>query len=246
MNHLRLVYFQLRGRAEAIRLLLHSLSMEFDDHRVESSEEWTSLKPLLPFGSLPVLESNGSRIAQSHAILRHLGRTLTSVARDESVLRQLDEVQEFVSESQEDLWRFNWSQNYYELLQGYAENTLQARLVRLSNCLSRSGKECSSHWFGPSFSYVDCATFCFLDEVDAFFPSQLSGFPDLTDFHARVASLPKLASYMASGMRPVVFGIGSMGPKVDPRLTFESGATFSSPWADPIDLETAVARQRRF
>ena len=61
MANLRLIYFQLRGRAEAIRLFLHSLSVEFDDHRVESSDEWQSLKPAQE-GFRELLESQSKSI----------------------------------------------------------------------------------------------------------------------------------------------------------------------------------------
>lgn len=63
---------------------------------------------------------------------------------------------------------------------------------------------------------------------------------------SRVASLSTLATFMASSQRPVVFGMGSMRPKVDPPVALESGASLSSPWSDPIDLATIVSRQSRY
>lgn len=47
------------------------------DHRLSNDDddpEFENLKPSLPFGQLPVLEINGTRIAQSVAITRYLAK----------------------------------------------------------------------------------------------------------------------------------------------------------------------------
>jgi glutathione S-transferase len=46
------------------------------DHRVSNDDdtEFDALKPSLPFGQLPVLEINGTYIAQSVAITRYLAK----------------------------------------------------------------------------------------------------------------------------------------------------------------------------
>jgi hypothetical protein len=78
----RLTYFDMRGRGEAIRLLLHATRTEFEDNRIVSRADWAVLKPMLPFGVLPIYESNGIHLAESHAILRqnesNLAEHLTS------------------------------------------------------------------------------------------------------------------------------------------------------------------------
>ena len=242
----RLIYFELRGRAEPIRLFLHATSTEFDDKRVTERHEWEAMKPTLPFGRLPVYDTRGMRLCESHAILRFLGRTSTTSQEAEDTMTRLDIVQEFLAESQEDLWRFNWLANYYALLEGYAENSLKSRLDRLTSCLSRSRSEGPDAWFGRTFSYVDCLAFCYLDEIDAFFPTLLRDFEELTEFHSRVASQPTISSYLESDARPPVFGMGSMGPKVDARIESGVDAVFESPWSEPINLANAADRQRRY
>ena len=43
---MRLLYFNLRGRAELARLILAAANEEYEDKRVEwESDEWTALKP---------------------------------------------------------------------------------------------------------------------------------------------------------------------------------------------------------
>lgn len=240
----RLIYFDMRGRAEAIRILLHATRTAFEEQRIVGSEEWAALKPTLPFGALPVYELGPMRLCQSHAILRHLGRRLIPASRGEPTATELDVAQEAIAESQEDLWRFNWRSSYYDRLESYAADTLRPRLEGLERWLSRS-RAGGGEWFGPASSHVDCAGFAYLDEVDAFFPAVLADFPALSAFHSRVASLPAVSAYLASASRPAVFGMGRMGPKVDPRIRLPADATFSCPWSSPIDLAQALRGQRR-
>ena len=77
-------YFNIRGRAEAIRMAMHDQGIEFKDHSF-SSDEWGkeqsdglkakwNAEGKLAFGQVPMLEVDGMHIVQSHAILRYLGR----------------------------------------------------------------------------------------------------------------------------------------------------------------------------
>jgi glutathione S-transferase len=75
MSKPKLTYFDApMSRGEECRLALHIAGVDFEDHRVKR-EEWLSLKPTTPFGSLPVLEMAGHPpLAQSNAILVLVGR----------------------------------------------------------------------------------------------------------------------------------------------------------------------------
>ena len=242
--HPRLAYFEMRGRAEAIRILLHATQTEFEDHRVVSADEWEALKPGLPFGGLPIFETDGVLLCESHAILRYLGKKLTQGARDDLARAQLDAAHDAIATFQEDLWRFNWVEDYYAHLESYAEATLEPRLKMLSASFCRD-RGASTSWFGAEFGHVDCVAFCFLDEVDAYFPAVLAEFEELVALRSRVASLPGVAEYLDSPARPIVFGMGRMGPKVDPRVSIPPGYTFQNPWSPPLDLAPLLRNQRR-
>jgi len=69
---LKLTYFNGAGRAEASRLAFFIGGVEFEDHRI-NFEDFSALKPTLPYGQLPILEVNGKVVSQSSAILRYAG-----------------------------------------------------------------------------------------------------------------------------------------------------------------------------
>lgn len=77
MSQYKLIYFNLRGRAELARLLFAAAGQQYEDARIER-ESWPSLKASTPFGQLPVLEvTEGGKtlqLAQSLAIARFLAR----------------------------------------------------------------------------------------------------------------------------------------------------------------------------
>jgi glutathione S-transferase len=66
-------YFDIRGRAEAIRLLLHYVKIPFVDHRFHFSE-WPELKSNYEFQQVPALQIGKTTFVQTNSILRHLGR----------------------------------------------------------------------------------------------------------------------------------------------------------------------------
>jgi len=75
MPTIRLTYFDGPGRAEPIRVALRLGGLPFEDHRL-TFPEFMAAKSRgdFPLGSVPVLEVDGVRIAQTAAILRYVAR----------------------------------------------------------------------------------------------------------------------------------------------------------------------------
>ncbi|XP_076795989.1 hematopoietic prostaglandin D synthase isoform X2 [Arvicanthis niloticus] len=71
MPNYKLLYFNMRGRAEIIRYIFAYLDIKYEDHRIEQAD-WPQIKPTLPFGKIPVLEVEGITLHQSLAIARYL------------------------------------------------------------------------------------------------------------------------------------------------------------------------------
>ena len=66
-------YFDVRARAEPIRLILEELGVQYEDRQI-TDQEWSRLRSSTPFGWLPVYRDGDLEIWQSNAIYRHLAR----------------------------------------------------------------------------------------------------------------------------------------------------------------------------
>eukprot|EP00644_Phytophthora_capsici_P002712 jgi/Phyca11/105816/e_gw1.11.268.1 len=72
---LKLTYWEKPARATLARLIFHFGNVPFEDEHIgEGSAEFFALKPMLPFGQVPVLEVDGVVYAQSIAIARYAAR----------------------------------------------------------------------------------------------------------------------------------------------------------------------------
>ena len=75
----KLIYFDFRGRAEAIRMLFALANQPYEDHRVVYSE-WPAQKSSTPFEKLPILEVTNEATQQTITLSQSMaiGRFLAS------------------------------------------------------------------------------------------------------------------------------------------------------------------------
>merc|ERR1712170_105456 len=70
----KLIYFNVRGRAELSRLILAQAGVDYEDKRL-TRDEFQAMKPSLPNGQLPAMEEDdGKMLSQSMAIARYLAK----------------------------------------------------------------------------------------------------------------------------------------------------------------------------
>uniref|UniRef100_A0A8C0CHF3 Glutathione S-transferase n=1 Tax=Balaenoptera musculus TaxID=9771 RepID=A0A8C0CHF3_BALMU len=92
-----IVYFPVRGRCEAMRMLLADQDQSWKEE-VVTMETWPSLKASCLYGQLPKFQDGDLTLYQSNAILRHLGRSLGLYGKDQREAALVDMVNDGVED----------------------------------------------------------------------------------------------------------------------------------------------------
>jgi len=90
----KLLYFNIAGKAEAIRLAFHYGGIDFEDYRFADRTEFMKMKESgeLQFGQVPALVVGGQTLTQSAAILRYVGKQAGLYPSDDVVAAQVDAI----------------------------------------------------------------------------------------------------------------------------------------------------------
>jgi glutathione S-transferase len=92
-----LVYFDIPGRGETTRVMLHAAGVKFADTRVPF-KDWPTVKKETPLGSLPVLKVDGASHCQSIALGRYASKLAGFYPDDPLEALVVDEVLETCNE----------------------------------------------------------------------------------------------------------------------------------------------------
>ena len=112
---MKLVYFDAYGRAEAIRMLLNSAKVEFEDVRFGFAD-WPTVKasgdPQLEFGQVPALVlDDGKVLTQTKAIMRYLGMQHGYVPADAYQNYLVDSFLDALGDMTQGMVAARWEQN---------------------------------------------------------------------------------------------------------------------------------------
>ena len=89
---LKLYYFNLRARAELIRLVLVATGRTWNDIRFDSAQ-WTEYKHKMLLGQVPVLElADGTQLPQALCIARYVARETGLAGKDNLESAKIDVV----------------------------------------------------------------------------------------------------------------------------------------------------------
>jgi len=192
-----LTYFDARGRAEVIRLLLAETATPYTERRI-SGNHWPATKRNFIYGQLPVYEEG-----QADVICRYLGRK--HVLYGDSVFDhgRCDIVQQALSIAQADLFELFWNPLFPRLRDPYEQQHLPPMLNKLQKLFLANTAD-SGYWVGERLSFVDLQAWYFLDCVRPLAPRALAACTELCRFKARLEHRPCLAAYLRSDRRPTI------------------------------------------
>nr|22GS_A Chain A, GLUTATHIONE S-TRANSFERASE P1-1 [Homo sapiens]22GS_B Chain B, GLUTATHIONE S-TRANSFERASE P1-1 [Homo sapiens] len=190
------VYFPVRGRCAALRMLLADQGQSWKEE-VVTVETWQegSLKASCLFGQLPKFQDGDLTLYQSNTILRHLGRTLGLYGKDQQEAALVD----MVNDGVEDLRCKYISLIYtnYEAGKDDYVKALPGQLKPFETLLSQNqgGK---TFIVGDQISFADYNLLDLLLIHEVLAPGCLDAFPLLSAYVGRLSARPKLKAFLAS------------------------------------------------
>ncbi|XP_076313464.1 glutathione S-transferase Mu 1-like [Tachypleus tridentatus] len=196
-----LAYWNIRGLAQPIRLLLAYNETEFEDKRYNygpppdfDRSSWLNEKYTLglDFPNLPYYIDGDTKISQSGAILHHLARKYKMDGETEQEKIRIDMAEQQLVDFRMGFGRLAYSPDFENLKDDYLKD-LPTQLKLFSVFLGKN------KWFaGDKLSYVDFVIYDMLDQHKIFAPDCYKDFPNLKEFLDRFEGLPTIQSYMKS------------------------------------------------
>ncbi|XP_030417070.1 glutathione S-transferase Mu 1-like [Gopherus evgoodei] len=194
-------YWDIRGLAHAIRLLLEYTGTAYEDKMYSCGEapdydksQWINEKEKLglDFPNLPYLIDGQTKLTQSNAILRYIARKHKLCGETEEEMLRVDMLENQAMDFRMSLVMIAYNPDFEKVKLGYLEQ-LPEKLKLVSQFLGKR------KWFaGEKITFVDFLMYDILDQNRMFEPKCLDQFQNLKDFLDRFEALEKIAAYMSS------------------------------------------------
>ncbi|XP_012887316.1 PREDICTED: glutathione S-transferase Mu 2 [Dipodomys ordii] len=212
-------YWDIRGLAHAIRLLLEYTDTSYEEKKYSMGDapdydksQWLSekFKLGLDFPNLPYLIDGAHKITQSNAILRYIARKHNLCGETEEEKIRVDILENQVWDTRVQLGTICYSPDFEKLKPEYLEG-IPDKMKLFSQFLGKRP------WFaGDKITFVDFLAYDILDQHRMFEPKCLDAFPNLKDFMSRFEGLNKISTYMKTSRflsRPVFAKMALWNPK---------------------------------
>ncbi|KAM8782736.1 glutathione S-transferase Mu 1-like isoform 2-T2 [Rhynchonycteris naso] len=194
-------YWDVRGLAHAIRLLLEYTDSKYEEKKYTLGDapdydrsQWLSekFKLGLDFPNLPYLFDGAQKVTQSNAILRYIARKHNLCGETEEEKIRMDILENEIMDVRMYNIRICYSPDFEKLKPEFL-NVLPDKMKQFSQFLGKRS------WFaGDKLTYVDFLAYDLLDVLRLFEPKCLDAFPNLKDFMVRFEGLEKISAYTKS------------------------------------------------
>lgn len=201
-NKYRLLYFNVRGRAETTRMMFALAGVPYEDVRL-TNEEWPALKNGTPFGQLPVLEVNGSyTLCQQFTIERYIAGELGLNGRNSQEAATIDMISECMRDSMALIvLAFNEpdQEKKVALLTEYATTT---KASGLQNYMRFLDAQLRKPWFlGDQISLADVTVYNGLCNIKMLVPTAVPETGSIAEWLRRFEAHPRIDHWIKT--RPV-------------------------------------------
>ncbi|CAJ0932389.1 unnamed protein product, partial [Mesorhabditis belari] len=199
MPHYKLTYFDLRGRAEVSRQLFALAGVPYEDNRL-NFEQWPAFKQTTPFGQIPLLEVDGTMIAQSITIARFLARRFGYIGANDIEAAQIDSLADVIMDYH------NEQKHFFPVLMGrmpgdkdalYKEIYEPVRDKYLPILVEKFlKKNPNGYLIGSKVSYADLMLAEHISVYMNVLPNAFDKYPELIAHKEKVQSLPALKQWI--------------------------------------------------
>ncbi|KAI3385202.1 hypothetical protein SNEBB_001525, partial [Seison nebaliae] len=192
---MKLYYFDITGKAEVIRYILHYKNVNFEDVQFGDEEWMAKYKSQMPLGQVPVLEINGRKYAQSLAIVRYLGSQFQLMGKDEMERLEVDMWMQHMVDMEGPIYKmYDLTEEEQKTKKGEFLQTLLPRIQLLEDQAAKNKGE----WFFSNLSVVDF----YWAGLEIWLKSMLgfdeSKFPNLIKIRKNVLATEGVKKYVAN------------------------------------------------
>ena len=198
-----LCYWDIRGLAQPIRLLLTYVGTDFEDKLLSCGPApdfdkscWFDNKFShgLDFPNLPYYIDGDVKVTQSNAILRFIARKYNKelLGKNETEMALADMMAEESMDFRNGWVSLCYHPDFDNRKTAYLEN-LDKKLAQFSAFLGKK-----SWYAGETITFVDFVMYELIDQHKFLAPNCLKKFPNLEEYQTRFEELPKISEYMKS------------------------------------------------
>ena len=194
-------YFQGKGLAQQIRLMLWEAGVQYEERYVDTKEKLEALRTNndLLFQQLPLLEIDGLKLVQSGAIVRYIARKYNMYGKSAADYVHCDMLADGIKDMLSKLAGYPF-QTDKEAFKAQIKPLLPTYLNCFTNYLSRNNnQEMKGFLLGDILTFADITLFDVLERIAEIFPDLMSEYPYIRSFHARMLSRDSIKKFYSSG-----------------------------------------------
>lgn len=193
-------YFNLRARGEFIRWILAASGLPWEDRRVNSIEEWATLKPTIPGNTVPYLITpEGHQMRQSMSVARYVAKKGGLVPTDDFAAFKCDSIVDTIMIDMFDaVVKFMPLKPIEEQQKGF-QNWNEVAGPKFYGIIDRWVKESRSGYLvGDRMTWADLTVACLVNSLGLIpeIKASQDAFPDVRAYAERIAQSGKLQDYL--------------------------------------------------
>ena len=210
-------YFELRGKAEAIRLLFEMAGVEYTEERFTATE-WRQggkkqeymEKGISSYGQVPVVSVNDKHMSQTLSIMRYFAKLKGCYGDDAEQQYTCDMLVDGVEDWRNGHVRLVYNPDFQNLVGDYIANSIPASLTHFETYLSKKYSASTDvpekvFLVGEKWSWADIMLLDMLENIVRLDAQVMPArFPLLNKFHEQFKNEPAIKKYFESGRRPIL------------------------------------------